>query len=290
MAYAGKDDWGVMRKPLICRPPVPRSAFRRARLPTVDRSCPCHRFRRGWTAPRTPWCRGQRSRLSTCTSSTSSSRAAKGRGSWSACGPGRHSERPRRGVLGIAGLLSRPRGRPGEHRRDLGEDRRIWQQQGPGDANPGDAQRAGHPALLGPPPRASSAAAERSADGQWPGAVTAERAQASGPARRANLRRRTGGADARVPGPAACPRGVGRDLVFEGTIAMGAVGTVTYRDGNTVYAFGHPLDDVGRRSLPLQDAYVYDVIDNPSAAPAEATNSPHPGTPSERSRATRQTP
>lgn len=50
-----------------------------------------------------------------------------------------------------------------------------------------------------------------------------------------------------------------------GTIAMGAVGTVTYRDGNTVYAFGHPLDDAGRRSLPLEDAYVYDVIDNPSA-------------------------
>ena len=50
-----------------------------------------------------------------------------------------------------------------------------------------------------------------------------------------------------------------------GTIAMGAVGTVTYRNGNTVYAFGHPLDDAGRRSLPLEDAYVYDVIDNPSA-------------------------
>jgi hypothetical protein len=50
-----------------------------------------------------------------------------------------------------------------------------------------------------------------------------------------------------------------------GAIGIGAIGTVTYRDGNTVYAFGHPLDDVGRRSLPLQDAYVYDVIDNPSS-------------------------
>ena len=50
-----------------------------------------------------------------------------------------------------------------------------------------------------------------------------------------------------------------------GTIGIGAIGTVTYRDGNTVYAFGHPLDDAGRRSLPLQDAYVYDVINNPSA-------------------------
>jgi hypothetical protein len=44
---------------------------------------------------------------------------------------------------------------------------------------------------------------------------------------------------------------------------MGAVGTVTYVQGNDVYAFGHELDGAGRRSLLLQDAYVYGVIDNP---------------------------
>jgi hypothetical protein len=49
-----------------------------------------------------------------------------------------------------------------------------------------------------------------------------------------------------------------------GAISVGAVGTVTYRDGNTVYAFGHPLDGVGRRSLILGDAYVYYVVNNPS--------------------------
>ncbi len=49
----------------------------------------------------------------------------------------------------------------------------------------------------------------------------------------------------------------------EGAIPLGAVGTVTYRDGSTVYAFGHELDGAGARSLLLQDAYVYDVIDNP---------------------------
>jgi hypothetical protein len=48
-----------------------------------------------------------------------------------------------------------------------------------------------------------------------------------------------------------------------GAIAVGAVGTVTYRKGQTLYAFGHPLDDAGRRSLFLQDAYVYDVINDP---------------------------
>jgi hypothetical protein len=48
-----------------------------------------------------------------------------------------------------------------------------------------------------------------------------------------------------------------------GDIEAGAVGTVTYVDGNTVWAFGHPLDGAGRRSLLLQDAYVYTVVNNP---------------------------
>jgi hypothetical protein len=48
-----------------------------------------------------------------------------------------------------------------------------------------------------------------------------------------------------------------------GDVTAGAVGTVTYVDGNKVYAFGHPYSGTGRRSLLLQDAYVYDVIGNP---------------------------
>jgi len=48
-----------------------------------------------------------------------------------------------------------------------------------------------------------------------------------------------------------------------GDVAAGAVGTVTYVDGDAVWAFGHPLDGAGRRSLLLQDAYVYTVINNP---------------------------
>jgi hypothetical protein len=51
-----------------------------------------------------------------------------------------------------------------------------------------------------------------------------------------------------------------------GTVPIGAVGTVTYRDGQTVYAFGHPLDGAGRRSLILEDAYVYYVVNNPNVA------------------------
>jgi hypothetical protein len=51
-----------------------------------------------------------------------------------------------------------------------------------------------------------------------------------------------------------------------GAIPVGAIGTVTYRDGATVYAFGHPFDGAGRRSLILQDAYVYYVVANPNVA------------------------
>jgi hypothetical protein len=48
-----------------------------------------------------------------------------------------------------------------------------------------------------------------------------------------------------------------------GAVGIGAVGTVAYVDGDRVWAFGHPLDGVGRRGLLLQDAYVYTVINNP---------------------------
>jgi len=48
-----------------------------------------------------------------------------------------------------------------------------------------------------------------------------------------------------------------------GAIGASAIGTVTYRDGDVVYAFGHPLEGAGRRALLLQDAYVFAVIGNP---------------------------
>ena len=51
--------------------------------------------------------------------------------------------------------------------------------------------------------------------------------------------------------------------ISSGDIGVGALGTVTYVDGSTVYGFGHPLDGAGRRSLFLQDGYVYTTIGNP---------------------------
>lgn len=49
-----------------------------------------------------------------------------------------------------------------------------------------------------------------------------------------------------------------------GAVAIDALGTVTYTDGSDVWGFGHSLDDLGRRNLLLQDAYVYTVVPNPN--------------------------
>jgi hypothetical protein len=55
--------------------------------------------------------------------------------------------------------------------------------------------------------------------------------------------------------------------ISSGDVSIGAVGTVAYRDGDRIYAFGHPLEALGRRSLFLQDAYVFSVIGNPLGVP-----------------------
>jgi hypothetical protein len=51
--------------------------------------------------------------------------------------------------------------------------------------------------------------------------------------------------------------------ISTGDLALGAIGTVTYRDGDDLWAFGHPFEGLGKRALFLQDAYVYTVIQNP---------------------------
>jgi hypothetical protein len=51
-----------------------------------------------------------------------------------------------------------------------------------------------------------------------------------------------------------------------GDLALGSIGTVAYTDGDAVWAFGHAMDGAGRRSLLLDDAYVYTVINNPTGA------------------------
>ena len=50
-----------------------------------------------------------------------------------------------------------------------------------------------------------------------------------------------------------------------GGIGLNAIGTVAYRDdAGRIWAFGHPLDSAGERSLLMQGAFVHRVIGNPN--------------------------
>lgn len=59
--------------------------------------------------------------------------------------------------------------------------------------------------------------------------------------------------------------------LLSGDLSAAAIGTVTYRDGDALWAFGHQLDALGARSLMLSDAYVFSVINNPLGIPDFST-------------------
>ncbi len=63
-----------------------------------------------------------------------------------------------------------------------------------------------------------------------------------------------GSCDSIVPGSA-----VGVDLV-RGDMSATAIGTVTYRDGNRVLAFGHPFYALGRVQLPMSAATIHTIF------------------------------
>jgi hypothetical protein len=53
--------------------------------------------------------------------------------------------------------------------------------------------------------------------------------------------------------------------ISSGAFGLNAIGTVAYRDdAGRIWAFGHPLDGAGRRSLLMQGAFVHRVIGNPN--------------------------
>ncbi|MCK4574792.1 hypothetical protein KAU34_00120 [candidate division WOR-3 bacterium] len=52
---------------------------------------------------------------------------------------------------------------------------------------------------------------------------------------------------------------IGAQLVG-GDVSLGAIGTVTYIDGEDVFAFGHPLFFSGEISIPMTTSYVYAVM------------------------------
>ncbi len=51
-------------------------------------------------------------------------------------------------------------------------------------------------------------------------------------------------------------------LLTRGDYSMGASGTVTYRDGEKIYAFGHPFFGLGTSDLPMSESHVVTVIPN----------------------------
>ena len=58
-----------------------------------------------------------------------------------------------------------------------------------------------------------------------------------------------------------------------GALELGATGTVTHIDGDRVYAFGHPMYNLGPTEFPMTRAYVYTVLPSLfSSAKLSATN------------------
>jgi hypothetical protein len=49
-------------------------------------------------------------------------------------------------------------------------------------------------------------------------------------------------------------------MLVNGDLQMGGTGTVTYVDNDKVYAFGHPLYNLGPTEFPMTRAYVYTVL------------------------------
>src|SRR5262249_44742371 len=49
-------------------------------------------------------------------------------------------------------------------------------------------------------------------------------------------------------------------MLVGGDLQLGATGTVTHIDGDRVYAFGHPMYNLGPTEFPMTRAYVYPVL------------------------------
>jgi hypothetical protein len=49
-------------------------------------------------------------------------------------------------------------------------------------------------------------------------------------------------------------------MLVEGDLRLGGTGTVTHIDGDRVYAFGHPMYNLGPTDFPMTRAYVYTVL------------------------------
>ncbi|MCE1245277.1 MAG: hypothetical protein LWY06_01400 [Firmicutes bacterium] len=74
-----------------------------------------------------------------------------------------------------------------------------------------------------------------------------------------------------IPGGGKAPAGVDYSMqpgsavgvtFLEGDMYIGGNGTLTYRQGNKILAFGHPLMNLGNTELPMQKAFIQTVLPN----------------------------
>ncbi len=61
--------------------------------------------------------------------------------------------------------------------------------------------------------------------------------------------------------------------IIRGDLSASAIGTVTYRDGNDILAFGHPMIQLGNTDLPMATAEVHTIL----ASQASSTKMASPG-------------
>ncbi len=54
--------------------------------------------------------------------------------------------------------------------------------------------------------------------------------------------------------------------IIRGDLNASAIGTVTYREGNNILAFGHPLIQTGTTDLPMATAHVYTILASQSGS------------------------
>lgn len=54
--------------------------------------------------------------------------------------------------------------------------------------------------------------------------------------------------------------------IIRGDLSASAIGTVTYRDGNNILAFGHPIIQTGTTDLPMSTAHVYTILASQSGS------------------------
>lgn len=71
-----------------------------------------------------------------------------------------------------------------------------------------------------------------------------------------------GGGGSGTPGPASPlePGGAVAGVLISGDLSIAGTGTITYRDGNRLFAFGHPFFNFGRVNMPMAAAEVVHTL------------------------------